>query len=145
MPLQEQGNEPLGYALRDGDKTLPEPNPDSSQAFSCFVKLNCHELENLYLTDEVLSELEWSWDAASQEIARESGSFGAKKERLAAAPTWDRRAVDLKGIISEVAKILDRRGVQWTTRLGSILGPDCRPGQLEEFLGPKLVGALWER
>lgn len=142
--LQEPGDAPSGYALRDGDKALPAPNPENKQAFIRFVQVKCHELENLYLTNEVLSALEWeNWESASEEIARRSTSFGEKAERLATAPTWDRREVNLKGIISEIAVILDPKGVQWTTRLGSILGHSRPTGQLKALLGSELVDALW--
>lgn len=142
--LQEEGDVPVAYALRDGDKALPVPNEQNRQAFVRFVQLKCHELENLYLTNEVLSALGWNdWKTASEEVARRSSSFGEKAERLSAAPGWERREVDLKGIISELATILDPKRVQWTTRLGSILGYSRPKGQLGALLGSELVDALW--
>jgi AAA domain, putative AbiEii toxin, Type IV TA system len=135
---------PLGYALLDGDVPLPQPQPTAPQDFVRFVKLNCHEAENLYLTAEVLHLLGTGWREASASIREASGRFGAKAQLLADAPLWDRRTVDLKGVINQVAEILDPRRVLWTVRVGATLGRQHPTGELADFLGASVVGALWK-
>ncbi|MBM2812596.1 MAG: family ATPase [Chloroflexi bacterium] len=59
--LRDARSEPLGFALLDGDKTLPQVTPTSPQEFIKYVKLSCHEAENLFLSDEVLADLGVTW------------------------------------------------------------------------------------
>lgn len=141
--LQDPEEQPAGFALLDGDKPCPEVNPSNPQSFIRYICLACHEAENLYLTDEVLAELGWTWEGAAAEIASRSDDFGEKAERLAKAAEWDRRRVDLKGIIDEVSRILDQKGLRWTMRVGAVLGKSKPSGQLADFLGDDLLKRLW--
>ena len=134
---------PVGYALIDADKGMPTPNSSNQQAYVRFIQLGCHESENLYLTDEVLADLGIDWAAAITKIQTEAHRFGEKKARLAAVVTWNRKTVDLKGLMDELSRILDSKNVHWTVRVGRRLGLTRPAGQLEEFLGSAVVGALW--
>ncbi len=51
-----------GIALLDGDKGVPKPDAGNPQTYVRFMQLECHETENLYLTDEVLAALGFTWD-----------------------------------------------------------------------------------
>jgi hypothetical protein len=134
---------PVGYALLDGDKPVPQRNEANAQRFVRFIALNCHEAENLYLTAEVLHLLGTGWQEASAKIRAESGKYGAKAEKLSEAPSWDRRQVDLKDVINQVAQILDSKGVLWTVRVGTAIGQARPVGELADFLGNDVVSALW--
>lgn len=141
--LLDPAESPVGFALRDGDKNLPVPNEHHPQNFVRFLKLNCHESENLYLTDEVLTDLDITWDQAKDLLKYEASEFGQKEPLLASADDWDRQNHDLKDVIKEVAIILDDKNVQWTVRVGKRIGTERPTGQLGEFLGNDLINALW--
>jgi len=128
-----------GFALLDGDKN----KPTTSQNYVKFIKLNCHESENLYLTDELLSALNLDWDSACQKVEEESVNFLSKAEFLKTIRTWDRKTIDCKNYIKELAKILDDKNLVWTHRLGKELGKNRPEGQLADFLGEEVVNAIW--
>ncbi len=141
--LRESGKAPAGYALIDGDKTLPQPSPTKPQNHVKFIQLNCREAENLYLTDEVLQTLGTDWPAASAAIIQHANEFGTKAEALANATNWDRRNYDLKPVISEVSNIIDPKHVHWTQRIGVAVGRSKPTGQLAMFLGGSVLASLW--
>lgn len=132
-----------GLALLDGDKPQPENQPGSPQNFVPFVRLNCHESENLYLTDEVLSELGYTWEEAAKKIAAESDNYGNKAAQLKNISCIDRRKDDLKKIINEIAEILDPKKLLWTVRLGKIMGSGRPVGMLADFIGEDVVSHIW--
>ncbi|HZS59742.1 MAG TPA: AAA family ATPase [Gemmatimonadaceae bacterium] len=141
--LSDPKTRPVGYALLDGDKTVPMPSPDNQQQFIRFIGLGCRESENLYLTDEVLASLGLTWESALAKITAAADSFGQSAARAREAPSWDRRTVDIKDMIGQLGTVLDAKDVLWTTRVGAALGKGRPTGQLEAFLGAKLVEALW--
>lgn len=141
--LLDPADSPIGFALLDGDKNPPVPDSDNPQNFIRFLQLNCHEAENLYLTDEVLAVLKLNWPDAKEKIKGAAHQYGEKGSRLAQVDDWNRQEQDLKGIINEVAKILDDKNVSWTVRVGKIVGSERPTGQLGEFLGNDLINALW--
>jgi hypothetical protein len=55
----------------------------------------------------------------------------------------DRRALDLKNVINEVAEILDPKKLLWTVRLGKEIAKARPTGMLEEFLGKDLTTQIW--
>ena len=135
----------LGYALLDGDKSLPQPSTQKSQDYIKFIQLSCHEAENLYLTDEVLSNMGKTWEGAKEILKNESVNYGNKKEDIDNLTNADRKTTDLKQIINEVSKILDNKNVHWTTRVGITLGREKPTGQLAEFLGEQVINAIWKQ
>lgn len=132
-----------GIALLDGDKGLPHPQPNSPQNFVPFVQLQCHESENLYLTDEILAELGYTWDTAVAKIVEESQRFGNKAVELAKIGKINRQKGDIKNIITEIAEILDSKTLLWTVRLGKFIGKGKPSGMLENFIGADIVRVLW--
>src|SRR5262249_26029507 len=120
---------PAGIALIDGDKRLPQPNPNSPRDHVKFIQLNCRESENLYLTDEVLAAPAIDWNTAGAKIAAERGKFGGKAARFADAGSWDRKNADIKDLIEEVSFILDEKHVHWTIRTGVAIGRITPAGQ----------------
>lgn len=132
---------PAGYALIDGDKALPVPPPTQTQV--PFLQLACHEAENLYLADEVLTAMSLTWAEAVVKLKAAVVSDPAKSALLATSDTWNRQTEDIKSIIVEVSEILDPTGVHWTKRLGSVLGKSKPSGQLATFLGSAVTTALW--
>lgn len=129
-----------GFALVDGDK-YPAGVPPAEHV--PFVRLNCHETENLYLCDEVLQDLGCDWVAASARIVAAAGNFGMKEPLLRALVTGDRRTMDIKAVIAQVAEILDPKQLLWTVRVGRVLGRGRPTGMLADFLGSDLVDRVW--
>lgn len=135
-------NETIGYALRDGDKNLPQPTPARPQDKIRFIGLACLEAENLYLTNEVLSDMGIDWAVAREKLSQVSG-YGSKNGGLRALVNIDRKKDDIKNYINELANILDEKKLHWTVRVGKALGRQTPTGELRDFLGDQVVKALW--
>lgn len=129
-----------GYALVDGDK-YPDGKPEAK--YVPIIRLGCHEIENLYLTDEVLQALGHSWDSACTLVEQKAGSYGEKAEALTKVRAIDRRNYELKPVIHQLAEILDPKGLLWTVRLGKILGHSRPSGMLANFVGDEVLSAVW--
>lgn len=139
--MLDSSNSTSGYALLDGDQT----KPNSKQDHVKYLVLNCHESENLYLTDELLKELGYNtWDEACNKIIERSDEFGDKSAKLKDVKNWDRKTVDCKDVINEIQKILDEKNLPWSYRLGKVLGAKKPEGQLASFLGEETVSSLWK-
>ena len=138
-----EGDELAGYALLDGDKGKPQADEHTPQDHVRFIQLNCHESENLFLTDEVLAELDTTWADACTKIAAEAGNYGNKADQLRSVANWDRQTEDIKRVINEVSKILDSKNVPWSVRVAQVIGRARPTGQLSDFLGSEVIGALW--
>ena len=132
-----------GIALLDGDKGLPQDQPSSPQKYVPFVQLQCHESENLYLTDEILADLGYTWETAVIKIVEESPKFGSKAKELVNIAKINRQKDDIKNIINEIAEILDSKRLLWTVRLGKYIGKGKPAGMLENFIGADIVRVLW--
>ncbi len=132
-----------GIALLDGDKPLPTPQPNAPQQYVRFARLNCHETENLYLSDEVLAELGHTWDSCQAAVLAQADNFGNKAPALRALQGIDRRTADIKSVISEVAEILDPKKLLWTVRIGKFIGKGQPTGQLADFIGADTIELLW--
>ncbi len=141
--LLPNGSDPVAYALLDGDKPLPKPNPQSTQDFVPYIRLNCHETENLYLSDQVLKFIGTDWDTAKHDIMTRSSQFGTKSQQLANVTNWDRQREDIKQVIHEIAEIIDPKRIMWAHRLGHAIGSEKPTGQLADFLGEDVVQKLW--
>lgn len=109
-----------------------------------FARLNCHESENLYLTDEMLLELGYSWEDAKVKIVSEANNFGNKSNILKDIAEINRQTSDVKNIINEIAEILDPKNLLWTVRLGKLIGKEKPEGMLGEFIGEDVVNTLWK-
>lgn len=140
--LRTSTTPPAGYALLDRDKSLPLPLT-TPQAHVAFLRLACHESENLYLSNEVLEALGITWDEAKAKIIARAGEFGNKKVDLLACDGWDKQTVDIKHLINELAVVIEPKNVHWTKRVGSAIGSAKPVGELAEFLGEPVMHALW--
>lgn len=141
--IRSEPCEPVGYALMDGDKNLPQENEHNTQKHIKFLKLECRESENLYLTDEVLQRIDIDWEVAKQKIKSESVKCGQKKEMLDSCDKWDRKMSDIKDVIVQLSQIIDAKNVPWTMRVAKAIGDKRPEGQLAEFLGTTVVDSLW--
>lgn len=141
--LRDSHEQPCGWALLDGDKALPQPQPGNQQLHIRFMRLKCHEAENLYLSEEVLAELGTDWETASEFIVERAKEFGEKAAFLASAKSWNRQDDDIKSVIEQLALILDTKPIHWTVRVGRVLGRAKPQGQIADFLGAAVVEALW--
>lgn len=141
--LREPGVGEAGFALIDRDKGKPTPDAANPQDHIRYIQLECHESENLYLSDEVLASLETDWPSAAAKIASEATKFGQKADILSSAPSWNRKTCDIKRAIEEIATILDAKRVHWTIRVAKTIGTSRPTGQIGEFLGDEVVNAIW--
>lgn len=134
---------PLAFKLRDKDeKKIPKNIYNNAYIKSLF--LNCREIENLYITNEILDDIGTSWNEAKIEIKKKSVEYGDKKEDLKQMINRNRRKVDLKGIIKQIVMILDPKSVDWKVRLANYLGKNTPDGQIKDFLGPDVISAFWQ-
>lgn len=112
------------FVLRDKDDK-GELTHEHSGKYVGHLRLSCREIENLYLTDEVLAVFDLTWDAAKEKIVSRANGFGEKAERLKQVAASDRKTVDLKGLMEELTDILDQeKKVDWRIRLGQHLGKE---------------------
>lgn len=132
-----------GIAIIDGDKSVPQNQSSSPQNFVSFMQLQCHESENLYLSDEVLFELGYSWEVAKSKIKEESVNYGNKKDALGDIDNIDRQFGDIKNIINEIADVLDPKKLFWTVRVGKVLGNKIPTGMLADYIGKDIIDAVW--
>ena len=130
-----------GYALLDADKSLPNPK-NVPQNHIKFIRLACHESENLYLTDAVLSKIGTNWAQAKESILEKKDRFGNKQPTLQRLTDWDRKNTEVKNIINELASILDQKNVHWTTRVGQTIGAGNLSDELKDFLGADVIKAV---
>ncbi|MGM0586924.1 MAG: ATP-dependent nuclease [Bacteroidota bacterium] len=143
--LLEVPDEPIGYALLDNDKGKKQPTAENPQNYIQFIQLKCHEAENLYLTDEVLSDIGIDWTDASDSINDKAGQFGNKEDELKKlAVDSDRISADYKNVIKEIEKCIDPKNVLWSQRVGQVIGKSVPTGQLREFLGEEVCDAIWK-
>jgi hypothetical protein len=131
-----------GLALLDGDQPLPQPSSTCPQDYVQFVRLNCHETENLLLSDEVLAKFDLDWTMAQARIAA-SPCDESHKAKLAAISADGRGSADLKGMTGTLESVLFPNAGRWTRIVGNVLGAKRPEGQIAEFLGPNLVEALY--
>ncbi len=141
--LRDPSDQPAGYALLDLDKPMPSASRRRKQEHVRFIRLNCREAENLYLTDEVLASLSMTWGTAVKAIVDASVLHGDKAAFMGDAREWDRRMVDLKGFMGEISQAIDPKAVHWTHRVGQVVGRGRPSGQLADFLGEPVIQALW--
>jgi hypothetical protein len=141
--LAEPHARAIGFALLDGDKELPLPTPQNRQLHVKFMKLDCRESENLYLTDEVLASLQHTWATASAAIKELEETVSGDKAAALARVRADRRQGDLKGLMELLGHKLDSKNVPWTIRVSSVIGKNRPIGSLEQFLGVPVMAAIW--
>ncbi|MDO8594677.1 MAG: AAA family ATPase [bacterium] len=142
--LRTNQAEPVGYALLDGDQGLPQEDGANPQRNIKFIKLNCMESENLFITDEVLLLLGTDWEAAKAKIKLESINYGEKAIKLNECDSWDRKNSDIKDVIQQLSQILDPKKLPWTIRVAKCIGDKKPEGQLAEFLGESLINSIWK-
>jgi len=143
--LRTDQTEPVGFALLDGDQTLPTPDTTNPQTNIKFIKLACRESENLFLTDEVLTSLELTdWEVAKTKIKADSVNYGAKQTQLNNCDAWDRKNIDINDVILQLAQILSPKNVPWTQRIAKCIGDKKPEGQLADFLGVDVIDSIWK-
>ena len=143
--LRTDQTSPVGFALLDGDQTLPTADANNPHANIKYIKLACRESENLFLTDEVLTLLNFAdWEAAKTKIKAESANYGAKQVQLDQCDSWDRKNSDIKDVILQLAQILSPKNVPWTQRVAKCIGDKKPEGQLADFLGADVIGSIWK-
>jgi len=119
----------FGCALLDGDK-MPNEKPHK---FIKFIKLSCHEAENLYFTNEVLESMIPDKSTLSSKI----------KELKIDNKLNDKEHADFKDDIHEAAKLLDPDNLTWQERVGKVIGKERPTGELACFLGNGLLDVIY--
>jgi predicted ATPase len=138
--IMDDAKDPRGYAILDGDK---KSGAGDSKHLK-YVRLNCRESENLYLTSEVLKSMGWDWNSACEKVLQESHRYLTKAPALNGIKSWDRRNIDCKSLMTELSDILDPKKLNWAYRLGKELGKNTPSGELADFLGADLMAAVWK-
>ncbi|MFZ2150343.1 MAG: AAA family ATPase [Minisyncoccia bacterium] len=142
--LRSDQSNPVGYALLDGDQSLPIADESNQQLNIKFIKLACRESENLFLSNEVLSSLGLNnWDEAKLKIKSESNKYGAKQTLLDSCDSWNRKDDDLKDVIQQLSQILSPKNIPWTLRVAKCIGENKPSGELAEFLGDDVINTFW--
>jgi predicted ATPase len=132
---------PSAFVAKDNDGGIASTVPAVDHVVT--LRFACRELENLYLTDEVLAKLGLTWAQAGAKISAQASGFGSKAADLKAVVGSERSTIDLKGLIGELAVILDEKNVPWQRRIGTVIGEQKPTGQLAVFLGPAFLQYLW--
>ncbi|MFA5954239.1 MAG: AAA family ATPase [Patescibacteria group bacterium] len=142
--LRTDQTKAVGFALLDGDQTLPVADANNPQTNIKYVKLECRESENLFLSDEVLTSLGFeNWEAAKTKVKEESQNYGEKKTQLDQCDSWDRKNADIKDVILQLSQILSSKNVPWTQRVAKCIGDKKPEGQLADFLGTDVINSIW--
>lgn len=135
--IRDNNDKPAAYALVDSDKSIDKKN----QKYVKFLRLECLESENLYLTDEILLSIGLTWEQAKEKAKQEIEKF-EDKELIRKIDSWDRKKIDCKSTINQLSHIWEDK-LLWTQRIGKQLGNEKPKGQLAEFLGTEIVNSLF--
>lgn len=134
---------PLGIVLKDRD----DSNAQSSRTFGLVqeFRLQCREIENLYISDEVLEHCKTDWESVKVKINQkaEAGDFGEKAQRMKDLITSDRLTIDLKNLMHELEEVVDPHKLSWRLRIGQCLRKEPPRGLLRQFLGEEFVSCVW--
>jgi len=139
--MVDKTDTPLGFGLHDLDDRTDQPV--ISGGFVRRLWLNCREVENLYMTTEVLGAMGKTVGEARAQIAARAAEFGGKAALLQEVVNADWQRCDLKGVMEQIAQIIDPQLVDWRIRLGQTIGKGEPSGNLRAFLGDEVVAALW--
>lgn len=137
--LLEDDTNPVAYAIIDHDKEIPKV----SQNHVKYLRLECHESENLFLTNEVLKKFGLDWNEACTKVIQEAPKFGEKESLLKEISNWDKKTVNCKKVINELAMIWHGKSVPWSLIVGQVIGPEKPEGELAEFLGTQIIETFW--
>lgn len=148
--LLGENNETKVIGIKDKDEDTEEQiESDFQGELAKIVRLNCRELENLYLTKQVLTRIDeidsldevekiFDEEEYSEELEEE---YPDSVEKLRNYDRWDRKSKELKDIILHIPSIIDPNEMKWTIKLGKVLGnysPD-ENDELYKYLGEELI------
>jgi hypothetical protein len=102
--------------------------------------LSCREVENLYITDEVLEALGFDNDSARQKLI-EGGLTSPLVNDIFADKLG---SAQVKVNINEISAILGHKLDRWQQRIGKTIGKAKPTGELEAFLGPDVIQEWWD-
>jgi len=141
----------VGYSIRDRDD-MPEDIGDIPPIRR--MRLSCRNIENLLLSDEVLTMLGTSWETLRERI----DSWLAKNPehphyammKAFSEVGYDRKQADVKELRIDLVALLGTNK-PWEVLIGqaiaSIVGvqPSISPTSLSAFLGPRVVSELLQQ
>ena len=141
--LRDPAQTQFGVAILDGDKKLPQPSARNPQRYIKFYRLQCREIENLILSDEVLEQIGLNWTEVKTRFQNWSGKVAVAR-RLKTLCSSERKTFDLKGLMPILETIIFPDMGRWTRVVGNVLAKGRPTGQAAEFLGTALLDALYE-
>ena len=113
------------------------------QRYIKFYRLQCREIENLILSDEVLEQIGLNWTEVKTRFQNWSGKVAVAR-RLKTLCSSERKTFDLKGLMPILETIIFPDMGRWTRVVGNVLAKGRPTGQAAEFLGTALLDALYE-
>ena len=146
--IQSVYDNAIGYSIRDRDDTqgeLADVGPIKR------MKLSCHSIENLLLTDDVIRDLALTWDELCRRlqawIASNTNHPHIGPMRVFEAGGFDRANADLKDIRNDILGLLGTNK-PWEVVVGQAIARtlnqarDSLPYSVHAFLGPRIVAEL---
>lgn len=149
--IQSVYDKAVAYSIRDGDGVSEQLDDDPPITR---MRLSCRAVENLVLTDEVLSSVDLTWDQVKARIEAwivvnptHSRTVGMTKFRDDHFPRKDADLKDIRGVL--VGSILDSNK-DWEILVGIAIGkstltrvePWTVEGSMCNFLGEKVSKTL---
>jgi hypothetical protein len=139
--LSDAPTAPLAYGLHDLDHRTLRPAATGTTVRR--IWLGCREIENLYLTNQVLEAMGLDEASARGRLVAGADDVGSKHDAIIGVATGSWRWIDLKGVMGELIRLLDVKGVDWRIRLGQVIGGARPEGDLADWLGPDVMTAFW--
>ena len=140
--ILENTQSPSAYCLKDRDQTGAITHDQSTSAVP-ILKLECHESENLYLSDEVLQTMNKTWEQVKTAIQQRIAANPAEQTEWDVLLNGERKTSDIKSLIKKLAEIIDEKKLDWRVRIGKAIGSGKPASQLADFLGTAILNAFW--
>lgn len=134
----------FGVTILDGDGKNNFSNTKNS-TLPC-ERLNCYSLENLFLTNEVLSTIKTGLNIKDElKQLKESLQGKEEKEEIEKIIQDKQKTKISKELIKKIHHHLDLHvsSRDWRILIGKKLGSDRPVGELKNFLGDNLVDYIW--
>jgi predicted ATPase len=138
-------NKKYGVTVLDGDNKNPPGVKDTD--LIPFVRLGCYSLENLLLTNEVLSNIKENIDLDAELDALKNGEdiSDDEKTQIEAIKKDKVNTKISKTLIKKIHNHIDEHSDSrdWRILVGKKIGSGRPSGELLKFLNPELVDYIW--
>lgn len=135
-------NNQAGITLTDRDKK--EDATHDSNSILPIKRLQCHSIENLFLTNEVLQSIKLNINLGT-ELDSISSSSPEDKEEINKIKIDKKGTKISKDLIKKIHHKIDTHLniTDWRIRVGKVLGKERPIGELLDFLGDDIVNYIW--